>query len=65
MTPEQEAELDYDTDMERRKESERTYYDCWCEDNIDSLRQEFCEKEEDAFGEYCKEAFEEWKQQEG
>lgn len=35
------------------------YYSDWLGDNISELRKEFCEDNEQAFRDYCKEAFKE------
>lgn len=36
------------------------YYSDWKEDNIDGLRRDFIDDNEDLFAEYCKEQFSLW-----
>ena len=57
MTKEEQDELEFLEKRDRNRESIRTFYDCWVEDNIDDLRKDFCEQEEGMFKEFCEEAY--------
>jgi hypothetical protein len=52
-----ENEIDYERKMEWAREIESSVFDDWKWDNINQLRQDFCEEHEEEFNDFCQDEY--------
>lgn len=59
LTKKQDDYINDERQDEWAKESHESIFDSWKEDNLSNLREWFCEENEQAFNDFCKEEFKE------